>query len=338
MSFAPSDNPAFPIHGGGLKAAEDRFGVPPSGWLDLSTGINPFAYPVPDFDSSAWAVLPGDAQQAPLTTAAARVFGTGEERIVLAPGTQAIIQTLPYLRPPAPVAIVGPTYPGHATSWSAAGHTISMSAELDDVGDCPVVIICNPNNPDGRRFDPEHLIDIASERAGLGGLVVVDESFGDLVPELSLAAQGGPALLVLKSFGKFFGLAGLRLGFAIADPPIAALLRDALGPWPVSGPAIAIGVRALADADWIAGTRTRLEAEAAALDEILIAGGLAIVGGTNLFRLTSAARAWALYEHLGKRGILTRAFAEQPRWLRFGLPPDESARRRLAGALAEWEG
>jgi len=256
--------------------------------------------------------------------------------VVAAPGTQLLIQMLPLLRPAATVAIVGLTYPGHADSFAHAGHEIIACATLDEIGDAPVAIIVNPNNPDGRLLEPDALLAAAAAQDERGGILVVDESFADLTPEISVAGAGAPGLLVLRSFGKFFGMAGLRLGFAVATPELARLLHDALGPWPVGGAALEIGRLALADKKWIETTRRHLAAEADLLDAVLSQAGLAIVGGTSLFRLAGAPRAWALYEHLGKHGILVRPFAEQPRWLRFGLPPDTASRDRLAAALAEW--
>jgi cobalamin biosynthetic protein CobC len=177
---------------------------------------------------------------------------------------------------------------------------------------------------------------MAAELARRGGLLVVDEAFGDVTPELSVVRFVGPGLLVLRSFGKFFGLAGLRLGFAVADPVTARLLRTVLGPWSVSGPAMVVGRAALADKTWIAETRQRLTYESTLLDNILIQAGLSVLGGTSLFRLVNAPRAWALYEHLGQRGILVRPFAAAPRWLRFGLPPGDAGRKRLREALVAW--
>jgi cobalamin biosynthetic protein CobC len=327
----------FPRHGGELALAEARFGKPVDGWLDLSTGVNPFAYPVPELPASTWRQLPDASADRALRAAAARAWGVADpETIVAAPGTQLLIQMLPLLRPSASVAVVGPTYPGHADAFAHAGHEVTPCGSLDEIGDIPVAVVVNPNNPDGRRFAPEELRDAASLLYRRGGLLVVDESFADPAPELSVAGAVMPGLLVLRSFGKFFGLAGLRLGFAVATPDLARLLRDALGPWPVGGAALEIGRVALADAKWIAETRRRLAGEADLLDAVLVSAGLAIVGGTPLFRLAGAPRAWALYEHLGKHGILVRPFAEQPRWLRFGLPPDAQARDRLAMALAAW--
>ena len=316
---------ALPVHGGDLSAADARFGRPADGWLDLSTAISPFSYPVPPLDPAIWERLPDRSLENALRAAAADFYGAASaEQVVAAPGTQALIQLLPRLRPFSHVAVVGPTYGEHATCWANAGHQVLPCETVDPSGAADVVVVGNPNNPDGRCHDRDLLLEVAGRLAGRGGLLVVDEAFADCLPELSLAGLARPGLLVLRSFGKFFGLAGLRLGFAIGDPTLIRLLRSA------------IGRSAIADHQWIATTRQRLQGEAAALDALLAGAGLSVIGGTPLFRLVNASRAWALYEHLGQRGILVRPFAAAPRWLRFGLPPGEAARQRLGAALAAW--
>lgn len=338
-SSSPAAEPfALPVHGGDLSAAEARFGRPADGWLDLSTAVSPFAYPLPPLDPTLWERLPDRGLDNALRAAAADFYGAaGIEQVAAAPGTQALIQLLPRLRPFSHVAVVGPTYGEHATCWSNAGHQVLSCETVDARGSADVVVVGNPNNPDGRCHDRDLLLGVADGLAGRGGLLVVDEAFADCLPGQSLAGQARPGLLVLRSFGKFFGLAGLRLGFAIGDPTLIRLLRSALGPWAVAGPALAVGRQALADHEWIATARQRLQDEAAALDVLLAGVGLSVIGGTPLFRLVNASRAWALYEHLGQRGILVRPFAAAPRWLRFGLPPGAVARQRLGAALKAWE-
>ena len=194
--------PAFPRHGGDLAGAAARFGTPAAGWLDLSTGINPFCYPLPDLPKDVWQRLPGADADANLREAAATAWGiTDAGRIVVGPGTQSLIQLLPLLRPAAPVAIVGPTYPGHAAAFALAGHAVMPCASLDEIGDAPVAVVVNPNNPDGRATDPDLLLDTAALLNERGGLLVVDESFGDLSPALSVAGTMAPGLIVLRSFG-----------------------------------------------------------------------------------------------------------------------------------------
>jgi cobalamin biosynthetic protein CobC len=332
-----ADPNGLPSHGGDLSAAELRFGRPAEGWLDLSTGINPFPYPVPPVPAELWHRLPDPGAEHGLIAAACRCYGVDRpSQMVAGPGSQALIQWLPHLVPVSRVSIVGMTYGEHAAAWAAAGHQVEVrDNEQVDPGS-RVVVVVNPNNPDGRRLDPDGLAALGTALARRGGLVVVDEAFADVAPELSLTERVGPGLVVLRSFGKFFGLAGLRLGFAVCAPPLAAELRRAVGPWAVSGPGVAVATQALSDDVWIMQMRRRLAAEALALDAVLAEAGLTVAGGTDLFRLVVQPRAWALYEHLGARGILVRPFAAAPRLLRFGLPGGTAARERLRRALAEW--
>jgi cobalamin biosynthetic protein CobC len=330
---------ALPSHGGDLSAATARFGRPAKGWVDLSTGINPYSYPVPPFEDAVWRCLPDASQDLALREAAAASYGVRDVgQIVAAPGSQSVIQVLPRLRPCSRVAVVGPTYGEHLDSWGNAGHQILPCESLERVGDAEVVVVTNPNNPDGQRHDPDRLVNLARGLNRKGGLLVVDEAFADATPELSLAGDVGPGLLVLRSFGKFFGLAGLRLGFAVTEPGLARRLRAELGPWAVSGPAIAIGCAALSDAAWIEAMRSRLVSEAADFTSTLTRLGLSVVGGTPLFLLVNAPRAWALYEYLGQHGVLARPFAASPRWLRFGLPAAGEIRRHLIDVLEGWAG
>lgn len=316
----------LPVHGGDLAAAEARWGRPAAGWLDLSTGINPWRYPLPPLPAHWWTRLPGAAEEGALRAAAARRFGTGAAaRVLPAPGTSALIQALPRCVPPGRVAVLGPTYGEHARAWAAAGHRVEEVATLEEAR-APVTVVVNPNNPDGRVVAPDRLL-------AHPGLLVVDEAFGDERPELSVAPFLRPGLVVLRSFGKFYGLAGLRLGFALGLPEMLAPLAAQLGPWPVSGPALAVGAAALADDGWAAGTRKRLAAWAARLDGVLEGAGLSVAGGTGLFRLAAHPEAPVLYDRLGRSGVLVRAFAGRPHLLRFGLPEGEAELRRLALAL-----
>ncbi|WP_142848288.1 threonine-phosphate decarboxylase CobD [Telmatospirillum sp. J64-1] len=337
MIFDPSSG--LPVHGGDLAGAEARFGRPDQGWLDLSTGINPHSYPLPALTAESWTRLPDAGADLRLREAAAACYGApGPDHVAAAAGTQALIQWLPRLLPPGMVAVSGPTYGEHAKAWESWGHEVVEADPEEAETLARVIVVVNPNNPDGRSHDPEALAALAERMAARGGLLVVDEAFCDVTPELSAAGRLRTGMVVLRSFGKFYGLAGLRLGFALAEPDLAACLRKWLGPWSVPGPAVAVGCRALADRDWAEAMRTRLAEEARMLDEVLRQAGLAIIGGTSLFRLAGAPRAWALYEHLARSGILVRPFSHSPRWLRFGLPPDDAARRRLAQALADWRG
>ena len=325
--------PRIPDHGGGLSRAMKHFGAGDD-WIDLSTGINPWPYPVPEIRPAAWHRLPDDDALTALKSAARGFYGARPEApIAAAPGSQALIQLLPRMLPPGAVAVVGPSYAEHARCWRLAGHSVSETTELE-AATAPILIVVNPNNPDGRRWSLEALFDAIRKREE-DGLVVIDEAFAEVaLPAVSLAAAAGmPGLVVLRSFGKFFGLAGLRLGFALGPADLIERIEDALGPWAVSGPALAIGRAALADAGWAIETRARLAARALELDAVLARHGLEAQGGTDLFRLVRSVQADAVFERLGRAHILVRAFSFRPDWLRFGLPPDEAALARLEQAL-----
>ncbi|MCI0431693.1 MAG: threonine-phosphate decarboxylase CobD [Rhodospirillales bacterium] len=323
-------------HGGDPADAQALFADAPTPWLDLSTGINPRPYPLPPFAIEAWTRLPGKVEEAALRAIAARSYrAPGPERVVPAPGTQVLIGLLGWLRPQGRVAVLSPTYAEHAVAWARAGHTVRQVAGIQDLADADVAVLTNPNNPDGRMVDRSELLRLARAKAERGGWLVVDEAFADVVdPDVSVAPDvdaGG--VIVLRSFGKFFGLAGLRLGFAIAASALAGRIAGALGPWVVAGPALAAGSQALADLAWIADTRRWLAAASPRMDRLLAGAGFSVIGGTDLFRLAESANAPAWFNRLGRAGIYVRRFADRPDRLRFGLPGTEDGWTRLAAAL-----
>ena len=322
-------------HGGDIAAAAERFGTPAEGWLDLSTGINPQPYPFLEPDSAAWQRLPQQHELDALIAAAATRYGVPDTAcIVAAPGSQAILQWLPRLILPTQVTVLGPTYGEYAPTWRAGGHGVTTVRELSGGANATIVMLANPNNPDGYRYPRELLLELAEGLAARGGYLMVDEAFADADPAISLAPHAGkPGLVLLRSLGKFYGLAGLRLGFALAPPDLASKLTTAVGPWAVSGPALAIGAQALNDGAWAFETRDRLTASSARLADLLRRSGLDLVGGTALFQLARHPQAAALYQHLGRSCILVRTFAGEPDWLRFGLPAARDF-ARLDAALA----
>jgi len=260
------------------------------------------------------------------------------DNIVAAPGTQALIQWLPRLRGPSRVAVVGPTYAEHARSWRSCGHTVSEIADLEQAdGSFDVVVAVNPNNPDGRRHAPETLLDLHRRLATTGGCLVVDEAFADMTPGLSLSSHcRADGLIVLKSYGKFFGLAGLRLGFALTGAAFGGRLTEALGPWAFSEPAAIIAAKSFRDGEWIARTRKNLIEGRQRLEALLGDHGLDTVGGTGLFTLAQSARAPDLHAHLASHGIWTRVFPENPAWIRFGHPGKAPDWGRLSEAFGRW--
>ena len=334
MQDNPIDSTAAALeHGGRLAEARHRFPGAPEPFIDLSTGINPTPYPFGALPPECWTRLPEPVAEAALRQAAARAYAVADPAMVVAaPGTQLLISLLPHLLPYRTVAILAPTYGEHLASWRNAG---AHATEITDLASpSPCVVLCNPNNPDGRRFDPAALLALADRLAARDGLLIVDEAFADLEPGVSLApALPHTSILILRSFGKTYGLAGLRLGFALTAPDRATRLRHALGPWAISGPAAAIATEALADHAWLADQTTRLARSAHRLDALLTAAGLRPIGGTTLFRLAETDQAALLHHHLASAGLLVRRFPARPHWLRFGLPGPEPAWFRLEAAL-----
>jgi len=315
-------------HGGRLSAARTAWPDAPTPWLDLSTGINSRPYPAPVLAPETWSRLPDPLALQALEQAAATAFGVADPaRVVAAAGSEALIRLLPRLLTARRVAISERTYGGHAEAWRAAG--VEPIALDDPAADLRVVV--NPDNPTGQALSPDQILDLTD------GPLLVDEAFVEVDRTLSVAALAGAAgherLIVLRSFGKFYGLAGARLGFLVAEPALAARVRQALSDWPVSGPAIAAGLAAYADQNWALQTRARLVDDAARLDGLLRQAGFEIVGGTPLFRLTRATDAARRFEVLAQAGILTRPFAWDDTLIRFGLPGSEQDWRRLADAL-----
>ncbi len=297
-------------HGGGIDAAIRIHGGTRAGWLDLSTGINPEPYPLPAFSPQDWTALPDQAAHLTLCAAARRFWAVPEEAAVLpAPGASALIARVPQLAPAGRVRIDAPTYNEHAAAFRAQGWILTET----DSAPAEARVLVHPNNPDGRRWRA------ADADAPL---TVIDESFCDTCPEASLIRLAArPGHVVLKSFGKFWGLAGLRLGFAIAAPDLTQRLAEMLGPWPVSGPALRLGTAALSDDDWTRTARSRLAADAVRLDRMMTGRGARLVGGTDLFRLYDVPDAAAWQHRLAERHVWTRIFPYSDRYLRLGLPP-----------------
>ena len=319
-------------HGGRLLRAARTYGIAQADWLDLSTGISPFAWPVPAIPATAWTRLPDDDD------GLAEVAQTYYEAPQLLPvaGSQAAIQTLPLLRSMSRVGVIVPGYNEHAHAWRRAGHqVIELAAEalLARVDEVDVIVLIHPNNPGGDRFDPAVLRACHARLAARGGWLIVDEAFMDATPDDSLCAHtASEGLIVLRSVGKFFGMAGARAGFVCADANLLDAARERLGPWTVSGPARFALRHALADVAWHAQARVRLHACSARLAELLAKHGVAPTAGCAFFQWWRSDRAFDVHRALAEQGILTRFF-DRPHSLRFGLPEDDAAVERLDAAL-----
>lgn len=296
-------------HGGGIDAAVTRWGGTRADWLDLSTGINPVPYPIREFPADAWTALPDKGAQGALVAAARAFWDVPEDAAVLAaPGASALIARIPALAAAGRVDIPTPTYNEHAAAFVAQGWRLT-----DDRPDARVLV--HPNNPTGLQWTAD---DVTAP------LTVIDESFCDICPDASLMAEATrPGRIILKSFGKFWGLAGARLGFAIGDPALIARLSDFIGPWAVSGPALSLGTAALQDQAWAEDARIRLANDAARLDTLMTAKGATVTGGTDLFRLYEVDDATAWQTRLAEGHVWSRIFPYSDTYLRLGLPaPD----------------
>lgn len=320
-------------HGGLLQQAARHYGIGIEHWLDLSTGINPNGWPVPALEARAWNRLPETDDG--LADAAAVYYGA--PNLLPVAGSQAAIHALPRLRAPCHVGVLAPGYAEHAQAWRQARHDVELleSSNIDAaLARLDVLVLANPNNPTGARFDAATLLRWHATLGAKDGWLIVDEAFIDATPEQSLAAfSARPGLIVLRSLGKFFGLAGARVGFVLAEPSFLQILEELLGPWAISGPARVAARLALADRAWQAETRRRFRHDGHRLREALTEYGLKPSGGTELFQWVMTPQAAVLHERLARRGILVRKFSS-PASLRFGLPANESEWQRLHVALA----
>ncbi|WP_435750895.1 threonine-phosphate decarboxylase CobD [Thauera sp. AutoDN2] len=316
-------------HGGRLRHAAARYGIPLADWLDLSTGIHPVGYPVPAIPASAWQRLPEDDDG--LEGAAAAYYGS--TALLPVAGSQPAIQALPAVLGGERVSLLAPGYAEHAHAWRTRTPRAVDATALDAaVERSDIVVLVQPNNPTGEHFPRERLLDWHAHLARRGGWLVVDEAFIDTTPERSLAPLAGqPGLVVLRSLGKFFGLAGARVGFVFAPTEIRDALAEQLGPWTLSGPARWVARHALADTAWQASARTALGAAGQRLHRLLTEHGLR-PQGPALFQRVCTPHAAALHAAFARRGILLRQFDDPPA-LRFGLPADESGWQRLQAAL-----
>jgi cobalamin biosynthetic protein CobC len=322
-------------HGGNLNDAVARYGIARADWLDLSTGINPVSYPSPILPADIWHRLP-EASEALLDVA--RLYYRTPHLLAVA-GTQAAIQALPRLRTRSTVAIVSPVYAEHAYRWRQAGHQVTEidASELEQATDrFDVLVLCSPNNPTGAKYASKLLISIAGRLARRGGWLIVDEAFIDATPEESLLHAGTQrGLIVLRSVGKFFGLAGLRLGFVAAEADLLEVLADHIGPWSVTAATQLIGTQALGDTQWQTAMREQLILQGQRLYDLLSEFGIQ-ASGTALFQWWQEECAEQFHEHMAQRGIWVRLFTQQTRGIRIGLPGSEDDWQRLRQALQEW--
>lgn len=323
------------LHGGAVDLMRKVFPSAPEPWIDLSTGVNPWAYPTDDLAVSDLRRLPTATAYAACRSAMALTFGAEEEAVLVGPGSELLIRLLPTVIAPRHVAILSPAYGAHADVWKAADCNVTaVDSPLDVSSEVDVLVLCNPGYADGKLYTPETLERLRSRLARRNGWLIVDEAYADLNPQASLASRGGSdGLIVFRSAGKFFGLPGARLGALIAPSQIQAAMVERLGAWPVSSLALRIGKQAYGDLGWQAETRRRLGRACRRLDRILADAGFASACGTSLYRVIEIPSATETWSRLARRGIYVRRFPWTEDHLRIGLPPDPEAESRLMRAF-----
>jgi cobalamin biosynthetic protein CobC len=323
-------------HGGKLRWAAKRYGIALEQWLDLSTGINPVTWPVPPQPAAIWNRLPEDDDG--LVETAQAYYGA--RSVLPVAGSQAAIMALPELLCPGPgrrrIGVLNPSYAEHVHAWQQAGHELlALSPENieSNLATLDGLVLVSPNNPTGHTFPKTTLLQWHEKLATRGGFLLVDEAFMDATPEHSLAAHSRlPGLVILRSLGKFFGLAGARVGFVLAHTGLLEPLQERLGPWTVSGPSRYVAKAVLADVDWHNDNRAYLEMCAERLQGLLGRYGLTPSGGTALFQWVRYEDAVKVHDWFARQGIWLRLF-EEPSSLRFGLPATEEGWQRLETAL-----
>ncbi|MDE7547695.1 threonine-phosphate decarboxylase CobD [Acetobacter fabarum] len=331
-----------PSHGGQVQAVMRHFVGAPEPFMDLSTGINPAAYPLVWPDPKALQRLPEEGEEQALQQIAACAYGVPTpDMVVTGAGSQSLIALLPRLLGARRACVLGPTYSGHRQAWEHNGVSCSGVEHVQQVRHAAqqtgtACVICNPNNPDGRLLGVQELAAVAELCAQAGSWLVVDEAFGDFCTRSMASILPHPALVVLRSFGKSYGLPGVRLGFLLAAPALAQKARSLLGAWPVGAVALAAGMQALADTHWLQQAAHKARLAHARLTDMLHGAGLAWRGQATLFTLVDTPHAYGLWVHLCGHGIVTRRFADRPDCLRMGLPANEPEWTRLACALKAW--
>lgn len=325
------------LHGGDLSRAARDYGIEKWKWLDLSTGINPNGYEIGEISKSSFQLLPEPDDLNQLEEIARSAYGVPKSTgLIASPGSEFLIQALPQLRVKSRVAIVSPTFTSHEAAWRRYGHDVRQIADISEVNDESIVVVVNPNNPDGRVYNPKKLKKLALKLHEQGGYLVIDEAFADVVPGASFVPSlEGSNVIVLRSVGKFYGLAGVRLGFAIGPNRVLGELRDLMGDWAVSGPAIEIGIKALQDKAWAEQNLSILKTQSQKHRDVFEQRGVKVVGGTLLFNLIEIDDARTLHHQLAKRAVWTRPFEYNPRWLRIGLCKTQADLKRFNSLFSE---
>lgn len=312
-------------HGGNIDKAISIYGGKVNDWIDLSTGINPDCYPIPKFSNTDWRNLPTLTEIEKLESLIKSEFNTFSS-VMLTPGSQIAISLLPTLLKKQIVGIIEPTYSDYFESFENAGFKVCSCSNIQELLKSKIAIIVNPNNPDGKNYDIKDLL-LLSEKVNL---LIVDESFieaSNTSSIISYIKQKTNNIIVIKSFGKLYGLAGLRLGFVFSGEGFISKFKKIFSFWPVSKVSIKIASRAIKDKKWMINTQIKLKKKTIILDEIMKSINFKLIGGTNLFRLYSTPNSISSHRFLAKKFIWSRIFSYSRKWLRLGIPSDEDLKK-----------
>lgn len=330
-------------HGGNKNEAARAYGIEPAEMIDLSTGISPNPYPLSlsQLDLSDLIELPQEDKAASLKNIMRKAWSVPDSaEIALASGSGALISLIPHIHKGdmRQVYCPEPAYSEHPMAWQRAGFRM-IPYEAGTIPEIylnktAAIIAVQPGNPMGHCASPDAWLELMEKAAAHKVMIIMDEAFIDLMPEQSLVPYlGRKGLIVIRSFGKFYGLAGVRLGAAIGHPDDITALEDLLGPWPVSAMAVQFAAEAMSDHGWADDQRDWCATQMASLKKELMARGITIIGGTDLYVLIEIEDAKTLQDKLARAGFWTRIFEHYPNWMRLGLARDDAATTRFLKAL-----
>jgi len=347
-------------HGGNIYQAARQYGIDAEKLIDFSSNVNPLGpssmarraakrslsfidrYPDPDMTD--------------LRRAIARYFGIKPEQVMCGNGSNSLIHLIPRVFRPRKIFIPIPTFSEYASAAADAGSevvTLSLKERdgfrLDPVETAfafrgvDMAFLCNPNNPTGQLIPKADMLEIMRYSHEHGIRLVIDESFMDFIGSESIVKEAVQAsnVICLRAFTKFFGMPGLRIGYAVSDEATVAALREGQEPWSVSIPAERAAIAALNDWGHIKKTLRLIEKERSRLlDALRLLPGVETFPGAANFLLIKCVSVdtHALRQKLGSRGMLVRDCSSFPglddRFIRIAVRTRRE-NKRLIKALRE---
>ena len=317
-------------HGGDIDLAIKKYGGEREDWIDLSTGINGTSYPWQQSIKFELRNLPSNKLLVNLERAASAAYKVAENTETAAvSGAQQIISLLPIcLKSYNSVAILGPTYNEYEKAFKSSGIKAQTVSEVSKLSSSDIAIIVNPNNPTGKVIAEEILDDLSKKVR----ILIIDESFKTFS---SRRIQKFENVIQINSLGKFFGLAGVRLGFVSGPSDFIKSVRRMLGPWPISSIAAEIGTIALNDNTWISEMEKILLEGSNVLHKACSTKNWKLVGKTNLFHTYATSSSLEVEKQFAAHYIWIRTFDYSETWVRLGIPTSKYEWTRVRQALNE---